>query len=93
MRITVEKYFNQYFELFGNRINSLIKAYDFSEKNGDFGYKTQASAVFSSNIEGNSIDLNSFMNYKLSKEKLKHNKEVQEIEDLVSAYKYSQGNS
>ena len=80
----------KYIELIGNQITQLIREFDFSEKSSDLGYKTQASAVYSSNIEGNSIDLNSFMNYKLSSGRLKPHKEVQEIENLIDAYKFAQ---
>ncbi len=76
----------------GNEISRLIENFDFSEDNGDFEYLTKASAVYSSNIEGNSIDLNSFMNYELSKEKFKPGKEIEEIENLVKAYKFAQQN-
>ena len=90
MRVIEEKYFDKYFQLIGNQIDSLIDSYEFSNSNGNFGYQTQASAVYSSNIEGNTIDLNSFMNYKLSKEKFKSEKEIQEIENLISAYQFAQ---
>lgn len=92
MRITDYKYFNQYNELIGFQIEKLIETFDFTEKYSDLGYKTQASAVYSSNIEGNSIDLNSYMNYKLSQEKFKSGKEIQEIENLVMAYEFAQSN-
>ena len=92
MRILDDKYFNQYRDLVGNQIEKLIESFDFTEKSTDLGYKTQASAVYSSNIEGNSIDLNSYMNYKLSQEKFKPHKEIQEIENLISAYEYAQSN-
>ena len=93
MRIFDDKYFNQYTDLVGNQIEKLIESFDFTEKSTDLGYKTQASAVYSSNIEGNSIDLNSYMNYKLSQEKFKTHKEIQEIENLISAYEYAQSNT
>lgn len=92
MRILDDKYFNQYNDLIGNQIEKLIESFDFTEKTTDLGYKTQVSAVYSSNIEGNSIDLNSYMNYKLSQEKLKPHKEIQEIENLISAYEFAQSN-
>jgi Fic family protein len=92
MRIIDNKYFKQYNDLIGNQIDKLIALFDFAEKTTDFGYRTQASAVYSSNIEGNSIDLNSFMNYKLSQEIVKPQKEIQEIENLVLAYQYAQIN-
>jgi len=92
MRITNDKYLNQYQNLIGNQIDKLVELFDFAERRTDLGYKTQASAVYSSNIEGNSIDLNSYMNYKLSQEKFKPQKEIQEIENLVVAYEYGQSN-
>jgi len=46
----------------GNEIPKLIKQYDFTDENGDFSYLTKASAVYFSNIEGNAIDSNPFMN-------------------------------
>ncbi|TNE36429.1 Fic family protein, partial [bacterium] len=58
----------------------------------DLGYRIQASAVFSSNIEGNSIDLNSYMNSQLAKRKLKSVKEIKEIDDLVTAYQFAKSN-
>ena len=51
-------------------------------------YLLKASAVYSSNIEGNSIDLNSFMNYGLQHEQ-KQNREIQEIQDLKLAYEFA----
>ena len=79
-------------QLIGSEIPSLIESFDFSEDNGGFEYLTKASAVYSSNIEGNSIDLNSYMNYELSKEKFKGGKEIKEIEDLIEAYGFAQNN-
>jgi Fic family protein len=92
MKVTDKKYFNQYSKSIGNQISNMIKKFDFSENKGGFDYLTKASAVYSSNIEGNSIDLNSFMNYELSKEKFKIGKEIEEIENLIKAYEYAQKN-
>ncbi|MCD6092189.1 MAG: Fic family protein [Bacteroidales bacterium] len=92
MNITDKKYFIQYSKQIGNKISDLIKKFDFTENKGDFEYLTKASAVYSSNIEGNSIDLNSFMNYELSKEKFKVGKEIEEIEQLIEAYEFAQKN-
>jgi len=69
MRITERKYFDTYIQTIGHEIPGLIQNYDFSENNGEFDYLTKSSAVYSSNIEGNSIDLNSYMNYELNKDK------------------------
>ncbi len=87
------KYFADYREIIGNEIPELVKYFDFSDHKGTFDYLTKASAVYSSNIEGNRVDLNSFMNYELSKEKFKTGKEIEEIEDLISAYEFAQNNA
>jgi Fic family protein len=87
------KYFTDYKGFIGNEIPELVKSFDFSDDKGTFDYLTKASAVYSSNIEGNSVDLNSFMNYELSKEKFKTGKEIEEIEDLISAYRFAQNNA
>jgi len=92
MEITNKKYFSEYTDRIGHEIEFLIGSFDFSDEHVDVGYSTRASAVYSSNIEGNSVDLNSFMNYKLSPEKFKQTKEIEEIENLITAYQFAQGN-
>jgi len=92
MKVTEKKYYKAYLEKIGKRIEALINDFDFSKERGDFVYLTKASAVFSSNIESNSIDLNSFMNYELNKEKFKVGKEIDEIENLIEAYNFAQNN-
>ena len=67
MKITDKKYYKEYIRQIGKEVPNLIAQYDFTDRNGDFSYLTKASAVYSSNIEGNTIDLNSFMNYELNK--------------------------
>ena len=90
MRVTDKKYYNEYINQIGKEIPNLIEQYDFTENSGNFSYLTKASAVYSSNIEGNTIDLNSFMNYELSKSKFKPTKEIEEIENLITAYEFAQ---
>ncbi|MEA1874291.1 MAG: Fic family protein [Bacteroidota bacterium] len=92
MRITERKYLDIYKELIGNKISNLIKNFDFSENSGGFEYLTKSSAVYSSNIEGNSVDLNSYMNYEMNKNKFKVGKEIEEIDDLIEAYGFAQNN-
>jgi Fic family protein len=92
MRIIERKYIDIYHKSIGKQIPRLINGYDFSEKRGGFGYLTKSSAIYSSNIEGNSIDLNSYMNYEMNKDKFKVGKEIQEIEDLIEAYEFAQTN-
>lgn len=87
------KYLAAYSEQVGNEIPDLIKKFDFSKTRHNFDYLTKASAVYSSNIEGNSIDLNSFMNYELNKDKFKPGKEIEEVEQLVKAYEFAQSNN
>jgi len=93
MRITNRKYLNTYIQTIGHEIPILIMDFDFSENNRGFDYLTKSSAVYSSNIEGNNIDLNSYMNYELSKDKFKVGKEIEEIEDLIEAYEFAQKNN
>lgn len=93
IKITETKYFEEYHSLVGNKIDELIKSHDFSEQKIEFGYSTKSSAVYSSNIEGNTVDLNTYMNHKLAKQKFKPSKEIEEIDDLVNAYEYAQTNS
>lgn len=66
---------------------------EFATKEGkfDLGFLLDSAAVYSSNIEGNTLDLNSFLNSRMSPRKHRP-KEAQEIEDLVSAYKYARKN-
>ncbi len=92
MRITERKYLDTYIRTIGYQIPALIHNFDFSENKRGFDYLTRSSAVYSSNIEGNSIDLNSYMNYELNKDKFKHGKEIKEIEDLIEAYEFAQNN-
>jgi len=93
MRITDKKYLDTYIQIIGHEIPRLIQNFDFSENRRNFDYLTKSSAVYSSNIEGNSIDLNSYMNYELNKDKFKLGKEIEEIEDLIEAYGFAQKNN
>lgn len=55
----------------------------------NFAFMLDSAAVYSSNIEGNSLNLNSFLNSRNQNKKIRP-KEAQEIEDLVKAYRFSQ---
>lgn len=57
----------------------------------NFDFLLDAAAVYSSNIEGNTLNLNSFLNSRMTPRKYRP-KEAQEIEDLVSAYGYARKN-
>lgn len=54
----------------------------------NFGFLLDAAAVYSSNIEGNTLDLNSFLNSRMAPRKHRP-KEAREIEDLVTAYEFA----
>ncbi len=58
-------------------------------KTPNFAFMLDSAAVYSSNIEGNSLNLNSFLNSRLQNKKIRP-KEAQEIEDLVETYKFIQ---
>jgi len=92
MKIAERKYLKEYSEKIGSQISDLVSHFAFSANQSNFDYLTKASAVYSSNIEGNNIDLNSYMNYELSKEKFKRGKEIEEIEQLIQAYEFAQTN-
>jgi Fic family protein len=91
MNIFKKKYFNQYEEKID--IDLAVRFDDLKKSSSkiDLGYLIEASAVYSSNIEGNSMDLNSFMNTKTMKQKIKP-KEYSEIVELVDAYNFAQEN-
>lgn len=57
----------------------------------DFEYYLIASSLYSSKIEGNTLDANSFFRNRSNKTYPKK-KEIQEIEDLAKAYKYASEN-
>ena len=92
IQIADKQYLPAYHKLIGKAIESLISNFDFSEERENLDYLTKASAVYSSNIEGNSIDLNSFMNYELCQQKTPKNREIIEIENLITAYNFAHNN-
>ncbi|HET6568769.1 MAG TPA: Fic family protein [Rhodothermales bacterium] len=56
-------------------------------------YAFQASAVYSSNIEGNTLDLNSYMRSKMRGGAGPKSKERREIDELVEAYEFARGHA
>ncbi|MBI5917308.1 MAG: Fic family protein [Bacteroidetes bacterium] len=92
MRITDLKYYRAWQAAVDFDLAAKFDSIDFSDEAIDAGYRMQASAVFSSNIEGNPVDLNSFMNSVTGKKNFKPRKEIEEIEDLVSAYEFARDN-
>jgi Fic family protein len=90
MKITEKNYLADYHNLIGHKIDDLIQNHDFSEQKVEFSFSTRSSAVYSSNIEGNTVDLNSYMNYQLLRQKFKPTQEIEEIDNLVRAYELAQ---
>ena len=80
---------DQYRTETGGKIREQILG--FQSRELDLGYNLKASSVYSSNIEGNTLDLNSYMNLKM-RSAVSKNKEVKEIDDLVKAYEYAMEN-
>ncbi len=70
-------------------IEQIVSAFAAQSGEFDVGYRMQVSAVFSSNIEGNTLDVNSYMNAKLRNETRSNHKEVAEIDDFVEAYHFA----
>lgn len=89
MRLSEKPLFKEYLEIWQNSLPEILSKYQFAETKAGEEYQIQSSAVFSSNIEGNTLDLNSYMNAKLSKEIFGKRKEIQEIDDLVDAYEFA----
>lgn len=89
---------SEYFEVFSSKcsldgldvFNQLRSNSGFSAE--DFEYYIIASSLYSSKIEGNTLDANSFFRNR-EKKLFRKNKEVQEIEDLVTAYKFASENA
>lgn len=81
--LNLKKFKNAY-GLFCSKQTALLKA-----EKPSFAFMLDTAAVYSSNIEGNSLNLNSFLNSRMQSKKLRP-KEAQEIEDLVKAYLFSQ---
>lgn len=89
MQILIEKYFKTYEKNLSD-FHVHLEKWKVSSKELDFSYMTESSSVFSSNIEGNSLDLSSFMNLRSKNAKAK---EREEIENLIEAYLYAQGHT
>jgi Fic family protein len=90
MKLSDRPCFEEYKSQIEERIAGQLA--NFHKHDLDLGYNLKASSVYSSNIEGNSLNLNSYMNLKLQSE-ISKNKEVKEIDDLVFAYEYAKSNS
>lgn len=88
MLIITDKYLGLYKKHVKN-IDNRINMFKNKSKNLDLSFLIESYSVFSSNIEWNTLDLNSFMNAKMNKVKTR---DVEEIQSLVEAYKFAQNN-
>ena len=86
-----KKYFKEYEEKINIDLEVCFNNLKKDSAKIDLKYLTEASAVYSSNIEGNLMDLNSFMNAKTIKQKTKP-REYSEITELTDAYDFAQKN-
>ena len=68
---------------------ALLKQVDLPFK---FDFYDASASTYSSNIEGNTTSLDSFLKY-VSSKALKKNKELAEIEDLVKGYQFAKSNA
>jgi len=89
MRLFDKPCYAEYERSVNTNIERIVGAFAAQSSEFDVGYRMQVSAVFSSNIEGNTLDVNSYMNAKLRKETRSNLKEVAEIDDLVEAYHFA----
>ncbi len=89
MRITEKKYLATFTDLCGEQIQDLFEKNAFRQQEIQLDFRIKTSAVYSANIEGNSIDINSFLNSEVADESFKPRKEVEEISDLVKAYQFA----
>jgi len=92
MRTTDKRYFREWLKQLKPLDPGKLRK-DFLARNDlpKLTFSLEASAVYSSNIEGNSIDLDSFMNSKLNRNgRAFKAKERREIETLVDAYRFAQ---
>jgi hypothetical protein len=73
-----------------NKPDKLWRKFALLEELPPLGFSLTAAAVYSANIEGNSIDLNSFMQSKLRGQPVRFKaKEHKEIELLNEAYAFA----
>lgn len=89
MRITDKTYFQEYTDAVMADVATLYTDYINRQSEINLDFRVKTSAVYSSNIEGNSIDVSSFMNSEIAKESFKPKKEIEEISDLVRAYQFA----
>ena len=84
-------HFQKYEKTFSSDIENIKVSQNLNTQEKE--HLQNASAVFSANIEGNTLDLNSFSNAKYFEKKFPQKKEEQEIEFLIQAYQFAKKNN
>lgn len=92
MRITDKKYTSKFRDALAVDVEEMVQQNTARQEEINLDFRIKTSAVYSANIEGNSVDINSFMNSEVSKESFKPRKEIEEISDLVKAYNFAISN-
>lgn len=95
MKITDRTYFDEWLRALASARPSKCWPEFISRNNHPtIRFSVEASAVYSSAIEGNSVDLNFFLNSKLDPPSRKFKaKERREIEDLIAAYEFARSHA
>jgi Fic family protein len=91
LNLLTEKYFKEYKEKNKDKIFSFFGKAALKGNGNYFDFYFDISAVYSSNIEGNPMDLNSFLNAKAFKNKVR-TKDYKEIYDLKDTYAFAKEN-
>ena len=91
-RIYDKRYFQPWLEALAPlQPENLWRRFLSLEKLPTLDFSVEASAVYSSNIEGNTLDLDAFMNSKFGRQRGKFKaRERKEIEKLIEAYRFTQ---
>ena len=89
MKILFDTYLCDFGQKFPD-IDARLERFRFGAQDIDFDFLTETSSVYSSNIEGNTLDLNSYMN---SRDAVQKSKDIQEIDALIAAYQWAQSHS
>jgi Fic family protein len=91
MKIHDTAYFSEYQKKLDWSLTRALRDFD-GMGDIDLNYLTQTSAVYSANIEGNSLDINSYMNRDVHESKTDKTRDAEEISNLVEAYEFAQKN-
>jgi len=91
MKITDISLLSEYQKIIGNTLTLGLERFDWLWDT-TLEYLTQTGAVYSSNIEWNTLDVNSFMNHEIYEKKSEKSRDVEEINNLIEAYEFAQQN-